>query len=128
MMYYCRKRYSVCVPCILLRYNTKSVPLLVSSIHDFDMVHTGTDRYVLLYFVCISTYWYIPVCTDIYLYILNTLFLYNWSLFQMDWLAERRDRPPPDGSKEGVDSQLQHKGLEEGRREEVIVLRNRQGR
>ncbi len=55
----------------------------VSSIHDFDMVHTNTDLYVLLYFVCTSTYRYIPVCTGIYRYKLNTLFLYNWSRFQM---------------------------------------------
>jgi hypothetical protein len=49
--YDCRTRYSVCVPCILWCYNTKSVPLYVSSIHDFVMVHTGTAWYVLLYFV-----------------------------------------------------------------------------
>jgi hypothetical protein len=35
-------------------------------------------------------------------------------------LAERRRRPPPDGSEEGVDGQLPHQGLDEGRREEVI--------
>ncbi len=81
-MYDCRTRYFVCVPCILWCYNTKSVPLYVSSIHGFVMVHTGTAWYVLLYFVCTSTYWYIPVCTGIYWYILNTLLLYIWSQFQ----------------------------------------------
>ena len=83
MTYDCRKRYSVCVPCILWCYNTKSVPLYVSNIHDFDMVHTGTDQYVLFYFVCISTYQFIQVCTSINRYILNTLFLYILSRFQM---------------------------------------------
>ncbi len=63
MTYDCRTRYSVCVPCILWCYNTKSVPLYVSSIHDFVMVHTGTAWYVLLYFVCRSMYRYILVCT-----------------------------------------------------------------
>ncbi len=71
--YDCRTRYSVCVPCILWCYNTESVPLYVSSIHDFVMVHTGTAWHVLLYLVCTSTY----------RYILNTLFLYIWSRFQM---------------------------------------------
>jgi hypothetical protein len=36
--------------------------------HDFVLVHTGTDWYVLLYFVGIRTYRYIVVCTVIYRY------------------------------------------------------------
>ncbi len=48
----------------------------------------GTYRYrpvCTFYFVCIITYRYVLVCTGINWYILNTLFLYLWSRFQM-WL------------------------------------------
>jgi hypothetical protein len=39
----------------------------------------------------------------------------------VDRLAERRSRPLQDGPEEGVNGQLLHQGLDERRREEVIV-------
>ncbi len=60
MSYGCGKRYCVCVTCMKWCSNTKSVPLLVSNLHDIILVHT---QYVL---VCTCLYHYtryVPVRT-----------------------------------------------------------------
>ena len=84
MWYACEKRYCVCMACMLWCSNTKSVPLRVSNIHDTILVRT---KYVL---VCTGLYYHtfsVPVCIwyvlRTYRYVLNTLFLYDGSGFQM---------------------------------------------
>ena len=67
------KRYCVCVACMLWCStvgNTKSVPLIVSNIHDIILVRT---QYVLSMYwsvlfcvFCTGTYWYVLVRTGTY--------------------------------------------------------------
>ena len=67
MSYACGKRYCECVACMRWCSNTKSVPLLVSNIHDIILVRT---KYVL---VCTSLYYYtcpVSVRTGTYRYVL----------------------------------------------------------
>jgi hypothetical protein len=67
MSFTCGKQYYLCVACMRWCSITKSVPLLVSNIHDFILVRT---QYVL---VCTCLYYYtfpVPVCTG-YLLVLT---------------------------------------------------------
>ena len=78
------KRYCVCVACMLWCSNTKSVPLMVSNIHDIILVRTQyvqvcTGLYYFTFPVQVRT-WYV---LRTYRYVLNTLFLYHGSRFQM---------------------------------------------
>ena len=84
MSYACGKQYCMCMACMLWCSNTKSVPLKVSNIDDTILVRT---QYVP---VCTGLYYYtfsVQVRTQYvlrtYRYILNTLFLYHGSRFQM---------------------------------------------
>jgi hypothetical protein len=87
VLYACGKRYYVCVTCMLWCSDTELCPF-------------WCPTYMTLFWYIPSTYWYVPVCTDIdflyqsvlsmYLYVLilnqyklNTLFLQCMSRFQM---------------------------------------------
>jgi hypothetical protein len=53
VMYDYWKQYSVRVTCMQWCYNTKSVPLYVSNIYDFDLLHT---RYRLVFTFVLHMY------------------------------------------------------------------------
>ncbi len=88
MSHACGKQYCVCMACMQWCSNIKSVPILVSNIHDIIQLHTRTGMYlsVLWYHSCTGMH---QVRTGTYLYLLKTLFIYVRSQFQM-WRKYKR--------------------------------------